>query len=279
LASKKSKGYIKGQVGFDAHYQTVYGDQWPQLKAALSLVRQHVTLSGLVQDYHLDGASTVPPQVLNVQPGDEVLDMCAAPGGKSLQLALAMKGQGRLVLNEMSRTRRNRLARVVDEHLTAEQRDIVRIWCQDASLLCLKSPDRFHKILLDAPCSSERHLLEHEDELGLWSIKRTKNLAQRQMGLLCSALTLLKPGGQLVYSTCSISPLENELNIEKLLKKRAGQIKTVPIPDAIMGEAKQHGVLIRPDLHDGLGPMYTVLLEKMESAQCDGFDSTIIPTP
>jgi 16S rRNA C967 or C1407 C5-methylase (RsmB/RsmF family) len=266
LASKKSKNKIKGQVGFDAHYESVYGNQWPELKNALSQERQHVALDGLIQEYHLDAASTIPPQVLNVQPKDEVLDMCAAPGGKSLQLALALNGHGRLVLNEMSRTRRNRLARVVDEHLKPEQRDIVRIWCQDASLLGLKSPDRFDKILLDAPCSSERHLLEHEDELELWSIKRTKNLAQRQMGLLCSALTLLNPGGQMVYSTCSISPLENELNIEKLLKKRAGQIKTVPMSN-VMGEAKQHGVLIRPDLHDGLGPMYTVLLEKTDAPE------------
>lgn len=261
MASKKSKSNVKGQVGFDAHYASVYLGGWPKLKKALSLDRQHVTLEGLVRDYHLDAASTVPPKVLNIQPGDEVLDMCAAPGGKSLQLALALNGKGRLVLNEMSRTRRNRLAKVIEEHLTPAQQDIVRIWCQDASLLGLMSPDRFDKILLDAPCSSERHLLEHEDELDLWSIKRTKNLAQRQMGLLCSALTLLKPGGQLVYSTCSISPLENELNIEKLLKKRSGQLRTLPVSGTI-GEVKQHGVLIRPDLHDGLGPMYTVLLEK-----------------
>ena len=268
MASKKSKISAKGQEGFDAHYTSVYFEGWSALKKALSLERQHVGLEGLVQDYHLDAASTVPPRVLNVKPGDEVLDMCAAPGGKSLQLALALKGQGRLVLNEMSRTRRNRLAKVIEEHLTPDQRDIVRIWCQDASLLGLKSPDRFDKILLDAPCSSERHLLEHEDELDLWSIKRTKNLAQRQMGLLCSALTLLKPGGQLVYSTCSISPLENELNIKKLLKKRAGQLRTLPLL-GVEGELKEYGVLIRPDLHGGLGPMYTVLLEKVASPESD----------
>lgn len=232
----------------------------------MSKAKAHVELRGLQQPYHLDLASCLPPFVLQLEAGQSALDMCAAPGGKSLQMAMALNGSGRLVLNELSPQRRQRLKRVVAEHLSESQREIIRVWGQDGSLLGQRSPERFDAILCDAPCSSERHLLDDPVELEKWSEKRSKNLAHRQMALLCSALDLLESGGRLIYSTCSISPLENEQNIAKFLKKRSGLIEETPfdLPEHYpQGEPKTHGRLILPDVCEGHGPMYVVALRKI----------------
>ena len=254
-------GKNKGRSAFFAHYQEIYGERWEKLYQALLMEREQVSLEGLLRAYHLDAASLYPPKMLNPQPGEHVLDLCAAPGGKSLQLALALKGEGRLVLNEMSRVRRARLERVVQEHLNESQRTIVEIWGKDGSLLGMACPHRFDAILLDAPCSSERHLLANEHELETWSPNRSQQLAHRQMGLLCSALELLRPGGRLVYSTCALSPLENQDVLARFLKKRSGKVKSRILTEG-PGERCGEGRIILPDTCGGQGPMFTACLEK-----------------
>jgi 16S rRNA C967 or C1407 C5-methylase (RsmB/RsmF family) len=262
----QQKGH-KGEAGFHHHYHNIYEKSWENLRKSLLSPKHHIALPELSKEYHIDEASTLPPLLLAPKTGEHILDMCAAPGGKSLQLATALKGTGRLVLNELSQTRRTRLRKVIEQHLPEEWQDNISIWGQDASLLGLKSPDRFDKILLDAPCSSERHLMENPQELSQWSIKRSKHLAQRQMALLCSALELLKPNGLLVYSTCSISPLENELNIAKFLKKRREKVSLKKLQQLTMSHLSlEAGVMIRPDLHQGLGPIFAVALQKQEEA-------------
>ena len=256
-------GKNKGRRAFFEHYQEIYGERWESLYRALLLEREQVSPAGLVQAYYLDAASLYPPAVLALQPGEHVLDLCAAPGGKSLQLALALNGHGRLVLNELSRARRNRLERVVREHLDGPQQAIIEIWGKDGSLLGMTCPHRFNAILLDAPCSSERHLLADEQELETWSPHRSKQLAHRQMALLCSALELLRPGGRLVYSTCALSPLENQDNVEKFLKKRSPKIQVQAL-DHGPGEPCGQGRLILPDTCGGQGPMFTACFKKSE---------------
>jgi len=251
----------KGAEAFEAHFSSVYGDRWAGLREALSRPREAESLNeGLLKTYHLDGGSLWPPALLKVHSGEAVLDLCSAPGGKALQLALALGGEGRLVLNELSRSRRQRLERVIEEHLPEKMRGHIEIWGKDGSRLGEWISERFDAILVDAPCSSERHLLDNPSELETWGPKRSKQLAHRQMALLCSALELLRPGGRLVYSTCSISPEENEVLVERFLKKRKERVKVM---DALEGpgEARCFGRLLLPDTSRGMGPMYACKME------------------
>lgn len=254
---------VKGAEAFGAHFFEIYGDRWPTLREAMLKDRSDTTLEGTRADYHLDSASLHPPSVLKPEPGESILDLCSAPGGKALQLALAMDGLGSLVLNELSATRRQRLKRVIEEHLEEKQCRIIKTLGQDGSLLYRHHPASFDGILIDAPCSSERHLLHSQKDLETWGPKRSAHLSHRQMGLLCSALEMLKPGGRMVYSTCSISPQENEILIRRFLKKRKGRVVATELDDTI-GEGLEFGRITLPDAAPGQGPMFTCRLERVD---------------
>jgi len=206
----------------------------------------------LVKPYYLDGASVRAARYLDVQPDDEVLDMCAAPGGKTLVLALALAGTGRLVSNDRSADRRGRLKRVIAEHLPDKAQANITVTGYDATQWGLHEKEAYDRILLDAPCSSERHLLHSPAHLADWSPNRTKALAQQAMAMLCAALDALKPGGRLLYSTCSISPEENEGLLGRFAAKRPGLWNLV------------NQTLVLPDEADGEGPLFFTLLEKKD---------------
>jgi len=211
----------RGAAAFDRHFGAIYGDRWPLLREALEApTKPEAHLEGLEKPYYLDGASVRAAQALEVQPGDTVLDMCAAPGGKTLVLALALGGTGRLVTNDRSADRRGRLKRVVAEHLPEAFQANVTVTGYDATKWGLHEQNLYDRILLDAPCSSERHLVHSPPHLAQWSANRTKALAQQALAMLCGALEALKPGGILVYSTCSISPEENEGLLGRFAAKR-----------------------------------------------------------
>jgi 16S rRNA C967 or C1407 C5-methylase (RsmB/RsmF family) len=241
----------RGPAAFDRYFQEVYGDRWPALRRALEGPgRPESHLDGLLKPYFLDGASVRAARALGVQPGDTVLDMCAAPGGKTLVLALALAGSGLLVSNDRSADRRSRLKRVVEEHLPVELRSVVTVTGYDATRWGLHEQGVYDKILLDAPCSSERHLVHSPAHLAQWSPNRTKSLAQQALAMLCAALEALKPGGRLLYSTCSISPEENQDLLERFSSKREGRWVLV----------EQN--LDLPDTADGEGPLFRALIEK-----------------
>ena len=183
--------------------------------------------------YRMDPASVVAARALQVDPGDRVLDMCAAPGGKSLILIEAMCGlqpdnpdlsllnlEGHFVANELSAKRRHRMMTVIKRYLPKDVRSLVRMRGEDGSRIGLHEKQSYDKILLDAPCSGERGLFEKISEIQQWKEKRTKSFAIRQYALFASAYMALKPGGRLVYSTCSISPYENDGVLEKFIKKQ-----------------------------------------------------------
>jgi len=246
----------RGPAAFDRHFSSVYGDRWPGLREALAAPgRPEAHLDGLVKPYYLDGASVRAAQALGVQPGDEVLDMCAAPGGKTLVLALALAGTGRLVSNDRSSDRRGRLKRVIAEHLPEAWQANVTVTGFDATRWGLHEQNAYDRILLDAPCSSERHLVHSPAHLAEWSPNRTKTLAQQALAMLCGALEALKPGGRLLYSTCSISPEENEGLLERFAAKRPGQF-------TVLSQS-----LVLPDQADGEGPLFSALLEKAAEAE------------
>jgi 16S rRNA C967 or C1407 C5-methylase (RsmB/RsmF family) len=188
---------------FDQFYFEQFGSRWEPLKQSLLHPAEKTLRScfGGHATYRMDQASIIAAQALGVQPGDQVLDMCAAPGGKALILAEFLGDSGSLIANEMSQARRLRLKEVLDSHVPVDVRARVHITSFDGNQFGLKKANSFDRVLLDAPCSSEQHLLDADPTQKEWKDSRTKQLAMRQYSLLCSALLALKPGGTVLYST------------------------------------------------------------------------------
>ena len=116
-------------------------------------------------------------------------------------------------------------------------------------------------MLLDAPCSSERHVYLDPAHIGIWSPSRPKRLAKEQFALLSSALIAVKKGGYILYSTCSINPDEDENVIERLFSRHDGEVEDVDIA-LEHSEKLSRGRIILPDTSGGLGPMYACLIRK-----------------
>jgi 5-methylcytosine rRNA methyltransferase NSUN4 len=224
--------------------------------------------NGLLAEYVMDPASIEAAQALEVKPGEQVLDMCAAPGGKTLILAenlflqsrntKAQDMTGTLIANELSAARRERLTKVIQQYVPREVRQNIFVKGLDAVKYGQRYKETFDKILLDAPCSGERHLLQNASELEKWSASRSRRLSMLQFSLLSSAWFALKPGGRIVYSTCSIEPQENDGVIEKLVKKRSAKVLESKILDA---EKTKYGTVFLPD-RVGFGPIYFAIIEK-----------------
>lgn len=169
-------------------------------------------------------ASMVPPLALDPKPGEKVLDLTAAPGSKTSQIAAFMKNEGELVANDNNKPRFFKLKHNL-EMLGAK----ATLRMEDGSRLCGEFPNYFDKILLDAPCSAEARFVEGKPKTyGYWSERKIKEMAYKQRKLLFSSWYALKPGGTLVYSTCTFAPEENEKQIERLLK-RFSDAETLPI--------------------------------------------------
>lgn len=252
-------------AAFERYYQALYGGRWEGLRESLLAETGSVLYSGgLAKPYRLDYASVLAARALRIpEGGGEILDACAAPGGKTLVLAGRMEG-GRILANELSSQRRRRLLAVLDEHLGAEKRALVRVSGFDAAAAGARRSEwgRFDGILLDAPCSSERHVLGDPGALSRWTAARPRTLAKRQWSLLSAAFLLLKPGGSLVYATCSINPGENDGVAGRLLEKYGGAVLADP-PDFTEGEAAQYGRIVLPDRAGGRGPMYVARFRKL----------------
>lgn len=255
---------VRGEEAFDRYYGEFYGEGWPNLKKALLEDVDKVSLESPFeekpsQNYELDQASTLVPTQLDFFEADRVLDMCAAPGGKSLCMLYGSKGKIELTCNELSLPRFKRLKAVMRDHLPRDLYESIRFMKTDGSRLGLKFKEEFDHVLLDAPCSGERHLLKTPSELKQWTAKRGKGLQQRQVALICSGFDCLKPGGTLVYSTCSIHALENDGVIAKLLKKRKhAESLDITFDEGIITE---YGRLILP-LQKKWGPIYTAKIRK-----------------
>lgn len=220
--------------------------------------------------YRMDPASLYPAIALDVQPGERVLDMCAAPGGKTLLLIEALTKahpesqdwdlSGEVVANELSPKRRHRMMTVMKRYLPKEVRPLVKIRGVDGSRIGLEAKEAYDRILLDAPCSGERGLVQKKSEIAQWKPKRTKSFGIRQYSLLSSAFMALKTGGRIVYSTCSISPQENDEVIKKLIKRQGDAVSVKDSP-FVVGEKTEMGTQFLPD-RDGWGPIYFSIIEK-----------------
>ena len=249
---------------FFDYYENLFGDRWPALLEALRGDGRATELrfgDGL-EPYFLDEASVFAAESLGVKPGYRVLDMCAAPGGKTLVLASKLKGIGSIQSNDRSPDRRLRLQHVIENSLPEPWRAIVNVTNYDGVKFGMHRKECFDRILLDAPCSSDRHVLNSPSHLEVWSAKRVKRLSVEQGSLLASAVDALAPGGFVVYSTCALSPLENDDVVKKILKKRpAMQLEEIAeIPAG--ADRTECGVHILPDRTGGCGPIYCAKLSK-----------------
>lgn len=163
--------------------------------------------------YIQEPSAMLPAELLEPRPGDRVLDLCAAPGGKTTQLAAKMKGKGLLLCNEIHPGR----ARILSENV---ERMGIRNACvtnETPAGLAEHLPEFFHKILVDAPCSGEGMFRKNQEACGEWSPENVRLCAERQDGILDQAARLLQPGGRLVYSTCTFSEEENEGCVDRFL--------------------------------------------------------------
>jgi len=168
--------------------------------------------------YFQNPSSMLSPHILDPQPGEEILDLTAAPGSKTLQMACMMGDEGRIAAVERSKTRFFKLkANIAENNIHC-----VRCYRADGRYLWRKVPERFDRVLLDAPCSSEsRFRVGNEKSYQYWSVKKIKEMVRLQKQLVFTAFHCLKPGGVLVYSTCSFAPEENEAVIDWILTKFA----------------------------------------------------------
>jgi 16S rRNA C967 or C1407 C5-methylase (RsmB/RsmF family) len=251
-----------GSELFDIYYRTLFGNRWGVLKEALLKERSPVPFSnGLQVPYYLDEASVLAANLLPVKEGDSVLDMCAAPGGKTLVIASRLHGTGRLVSNDRSAERRNRLLKVTRECINPAWLDTITVTGHDASKWGLYETLAYDAVLLDAPCSSERHVAVSQSALSQWSPSRPKRLAIAQFAFLCSALEAVKVGGTILYCTCAITPEEDEDVVAKLFVKREGRF-SLPQFDVPYAESRPYGKIIMPDTADGRGPLYVCLIRR-----------------
>lgn len=156
---------------------------------------------------------TVEPD--GVQEDERILDLCAAPGGKSTQIAAAMQGKGVLICNEIHPTR----AKILSENVERMGIRNAMVTNETPQRLAEHFSDYFTRILVDAPCSGEGMFRKNEDACGEWSLSNVKLCADRQDEILDCAATMLAPGGRLVYSTCTFAPAENEGSISRFLSR------------------------------------------------------------
>ena len=278
--SKAGKEKLSGAEGFEQYYGQLYGDRWQALKDAFagegSAVEYHVT--GAQQSYFLDSASVLAALSLPLDGAEDILDLCAAPGGKTLVLASRMPKDAKLSSNERSPERKHRLATVVQTCLPPEISERVITSCSDGATWCTRQTECFDRILLDAPCSSERHVIADPKYLNTWSPSRIKTVTTEQWALLSSAYRLLRPQGILLYSTCALCPEENDGMIERLYKKfnKDGSAFSLLEPKPDLGEVTsfapalnlpgfektQYGYMIMPDKQKGAGPIYFSIIIK-----------------
>jgi NOL1/NOP2/sun family putative RNA methylase len=177
--------------------------------------------------YAQEMASMVPALVMQPRAGEVILDLCASPGSKTTQISQIMGNTGLLVANEVNP---RRMAQLMHNVKRCGLINECIISCK-ADRLSQMLPDYFDRILIDAPCSLEGTIRKSRAVLDHWGLKNINRMARIQKGLLVSGIRLLRPGGTMVYSTCTVAPEENEAVIDYLIRKfPEAEILPVQVP-------------------------------------------------
>ena len=223
--------------------------------------------------YIQEPSAMYPAACLEAKPGERVLDLCAAPGGKTTQIASYMKNEGILVCNEIHPAR----AKILSENVERMGIRNALVTNETPQHLSEVFDEYFDRILVDAPCSGEGMFRKNEEACGEWSLENVQLCAKRQDEILDCADGMLRPGGRLVYSTCTFAPAENEGSIARFLERHPtyriveaqfydGMTQGVP-EWAYYGEDRKgtddlkHTVRLFPHLIKGEGH-YLAVLEK-----------------
>lgn len=164
--------------------------------------------------YIQEPSAMVPGRLLEAAPGERVLDLCGAPGGKSTQIACAMKGKGLLICNEIHPGR----ARILSENIERMGVRNAVVTNETPKKLAEYFGSYFDRIMVDAPCSGEGMFRKNEEACEEWSLENVNMCGLRQDEILDFGASMLRPGGRMVYSTCTFAPWENEGSISRFLK-------------------------------------------------------------
>ena len=218
--------------------------------------------------YYLQNvASMFPVHILNPKPDDVVIDMCAAPGSKATQLAQIMNNKGTLILIDRN------MNRIPALEINLRRMGIFNSMILNFDSISLKRLNiRVDKILLDVPCTGEGLIRQDKSRKLSKSINNINKMASIQKKLLKAGLSVLKPGGKLLYSTCSIAPEENELVVNSVLQNNPQYIiEKIKFQYGINGFTKIYGTNLMkelsfsqrffPHIHDTIG-FYICLLKK-----------------
>ena len=166
--------------------------------------------------YYLQEASAMAPvALLDPQPGERICDLCAAPGGKTTQIAGRMLGEGFLLCNEINPKRAKILSRNIERMAVSN----ALVTNEHPDILSKRFPGFFDRVLVDAPCSGEGMFRKEEAAVTDWSQETVEMCARRQAEILHSAAAMVRPGGRLVYSTCTFAPEEDEQAVAAFLEK------------------------------------------------------------
>jgi NOL1/NOP2/sun family putative RNA methylase len=168
----------------------------------------------------------LPPIILNPARDDIVMDLCSAPGSKTTQMSEMMDNDGTLIVNEVEIDRIKSLVFNLDR-MSVVNTGIIH---SKGEVLSKYYHNRFDKILVDAPCSGLGIIQKKEEVSNWWSLNRVQRLQDLQTRLLIAAIKMAKVGGEIVYSTCTLSVEENEMVIDKILSKYPVEIEEVNLP-------------------------------------------------
>ena len=225
--------------------------------------------------YYLQEPSAMAPAAfLPVEPGDRVLDLCAAPGGKSTAIAAKLQGEGILISNDISASRCKPLLKNME---MAGVSNAV-ITCESPEKLADRFFGYFDKVLVDAPCSGEGMFRREPSMVKSWSLEEVNRYAELQREILSHAAQMVKPGGYLLYSTCTFAKEEDEQTVEYFLEQNADfSLQELPICDGIEEGRPEWTVSGREDVKNcrrflpykvrGEGH-FAALFKKREEAEC-----------
>jgi len=199
--------------------------------------------------YYLQEPSAMAPvNVLDPQPGQTVLDLCACPGGKTLQIAAALGGHGTIVANDISTSRIKALVRNLEMAGVTN----ALVINESEEKLGARFHSVFDSILIDAPCSGEGMFRKDSKALEAWSNQVPGHFRSIQDSLLDQAAKMLKPGGRLAYSTCTFNRQENEWALDAFMARHSEFSKLQPAPKLGLDTRTGYGRLW-PHLHEGEG--------------------------
>ena len=214
--------------------------------------------------YYLQEASAMAPvALLDPQPGERVCDLCAAPGGKTTQIAGRMGGEGFLLCNEINPKRAKILSRNIERMAVAN----ALVTNEHPANLAKKYPAFFDRVLVDAPCSGEGMFRKEEAAVTDWSQETVEMCARRQAEILHSAARLVRPGGRLVYSTCTFAPEEDEMAVSAFLQEHPEfEPEMLEAPWFVPGENGSHRMWPHKLLGEG---HFAAVLKKISGEEND----------